>query len=129
MKRLLMYVMKVFYANENYAKYGVRGMNYFMALIMTSFYIMLTGCMILFILMTAFPAFYKYDLSISSKIPSMPSAIVTLGSLLLLLRITVKEESQKVNKSVNFLLGYAFATVVIVGFLGLKFLRHYQGHV
>jgi hypothetical protein len=23
--------MKVFYANENYAKYGVPGMNYFMA--------------------------------------------------------------------------------------------------
>jgi hypothetical protein len=38
MLRPLKYVMKVFYANENYAKYGVRGMNYFMALVGTAFY-------------------------------------------------------------------------------------------
>ena len=40
---MIKYVMKVFYANENYAKYGVPGMNYFMALMAATFYIMITA--------------------------------------------------------------------------------------
>lgn len=127
--------MKAFYANENYAKYGYPRLNYFMALMMTTFYIMLTGFMILFVFMAVFPAFYKYDLNITSKIPNLISAIVTLGFIFLLLRITVKEESLKdssftkeyVNKAVNYLIAYAFVTILIIGFLGLKFLRHYKG--
>ena len=40
--------MRVFYANENYAKYGVPGMNYFMALMMATIYILLTCGTLLF---------------------------------------------------------------------------------
>jgi len=127
--------MKVFYANEKYAKYGYPGMGYFLALMMATFYIMLTGFMILIIFMSAFPAFYKCWLNISLRIPSIPSAVVTLGLIFFLLRITIKEDSLKdssftkeyVTKAVNYLLGYAFSTIFVIGFLGLKFLRHYRG--
>jgi hypothetical protein len=126
--------MKVFYANENYAKYRMPGMNYFMALMMTTLYIMLTGFLILFIFMAIFPVFYKYSLNISSKIPKTLSSIVTLGFIFSLLRITVKEEGLKdssftkeyVNKAVNYIIAYAFVTILVIGFLGLKFLRHYK---
>lgn len=137
MKRLLKYVMKVFYANENYAKFGVPGMNYFMALIGTTFYVMLTGFMVLFILMAIFPAFYRYDLSISSKIPSFLSGTLTLGFIFLSLRLAIKEDSLKdasitknyVKKAVSYLLAYAILTILVVGFIGLKFLRHYKANL
>ena len=124
--------MKAFYANENYAKYGYKGVNYFMALMAATIYIMLTVCMILFIVVAIFPTFNKYVLGISSKIPTLPSAIVTLGLVFFILRITINEESlkdgsfskAKVNKAVNYLLAYAFIIILVIGFIGLKFLRH-----
>lgn len=127
--------MKVFYANEKYAKYGYPGMGYFMALMMATFYVMLTGFMILFIFMAAFPGFDKYSLGVSSKLPFIPSGIVTLGLIFLLLRITVKEDSLRdnsftkefVTKAINYLIGYAFLTIFVIGFLGMKFLRHHRG--
>jgi hypothetical protein len=127
--------MKVFYANEKYAKYGYSGMGYFMALVMAAFYIMLTGFMILFIFMTAFPAFDRYGLDVSSKLPVIPSGIITLGLIFLLLRIKIKEDSLRdnsftkeyVNKAMNYLIGYAFLTICVIGFLGMKFLRHHRG--
>lgn len=135
MKRLLRYIMKVFYANEKYAKYGYPGVGYFMALMGATFYVMLTGFMVLFIFAAAFPSFDRYGLGISSKLPFIPSGIVTLGLIFLLLRITIKEDSLKdnsftkeyVNKAVTYLIGYAFLTIFVIGFLGLKFLRHYKG--
>ena len=124
--------MKVFYANEKHAKFGYLGMGYFMALMMATFYVMLTGFMILFIFMAAFPGFDKYSLGVSSKLPSIPSGIVTLGLIFLLLRITVKEESlqdssytkEYVNRNVNYLLAYLFIVVIIIGFIGMKIMPH-----
>jgi len=126
--------MKIFYANEKYAKYGYPGMGYFMALMMATFYVMLTGFMILFIFMAIFPSFDKYVLAISPKLPYLPSGIVTLGLIFLLLRITIKEDSLRdnsftkeyVTKAVNYLIGYAFLTIFVIGFLGMKFLRHHR---
>jgi hypothetical protein len=137
MIRLLRYIMKVFYANENYAKYGMPGMNYFMALIMATFYIMITGFMILFIFTAIYPDLYKYYLNVSSKIPSILSAIVLLTIIFFLLRIGIKEDSLKdssftkeyVNKAVNYLIAYGFTIGVIIVFLGLKFLPHDKSHV
>lgn len=133
MKRLLNYVMRAFYANENFAKYGVPGMNYFIALIGATFYIMLTGFLILFIFMAAFP--HIYIRSTNSKIPLLPPATISLGLIFLLLRITVREESlkdgsftkEKANRAMNYLLTYGFVVILIIGVLGLKFLRHYKG--
>ncbi len=42
MIRLLKYVMRIFYANNDYAKYRTEGANYFMAITGASFYIFLT---------------------------------------------------------------------------------------
>lgn len=135
MKNLIKFVMKVFYANEKYAKYGYPGMGYFTALVMATFYVMLTGFMILVIFMVVFPGFDKYSLGVSSKLPFIPSSIVTLGLIFLLLRITINEDSlkdnsftkERVNKAVNYLIGYAFLTIFVIGFLGMKFLRHHRG--
>jgi hypothetical protein len=129
--------MKIFYANENYAKYGVPGMNYFMALIMATFYVMLTGFMILCIFFAASPDFYKFYLNISPKIPYTSSAIVSVALMFLFLRIAVKEDSlkdssltkDKVNKAVNYLIAYAFTTGIVIVFLGLHFLRRYKNQV
>jgi hypothetical protein len=133
MKRLVKYFMKALYANENYAKYGIPGMNYFIALMGATFYIMITGFLILFIFMAAFP--HLYIRSTNSKIPFLPSATISLGLIFLCLRFTVKEESlkddsftkEKANKAMNYLLTYGFVVAVSICFLGLKFLRHYKG--
>lgn len=134
MLRPLKYVMKAFYANENYAKYGVPGMNYFMALMMAAFYIMLTGFTILFILSASSPAFYKYWNGLHSGIPDILQAILFLGTTYLILRLSFKEESlksekftkEKTKRAINYLLIYAFASVIFIGFLGLKYLRNYH---
>jgi len=125
--------MKAFYANENYAKYGYRGMNYFIALMGATFYIMITGFLILFVFMAAFP--HIYILSTNSKTPLLPPATIALGLMFLLLRIMIKEESlkdssftkEKANRAMNYLLTYLFVVIFIIGFLGLKFLRYYKG--
>jgi hypothetical protein len=126
--------MKVFYANENYAKYGVPGMNYFMALMGATFYIMITGFTILMIISASSPAFYKYLLGLHTGIPGILQAIILLGITYLTLRLSFKEESlkcesftrEKTNRAVNYLLLYAFASVIFIGFLGLKYLRNYH---
>jgi len=126
--------MKVFYANENYAKYGVPGMNYFMALMDATFYIMITGFTILMIISASSPAFYKYLLGLHTGIPGILQAIILLGITYLTLRLSFKEESlkcesftrEKTNRAVNYLLLYAFASVIFIGFLGLKYLRNYH---
>ena len=127
--------MKVFYANERYAKYGYAGIGYFMAIMMTAFYIMMTGFVILIILTAVFPDFDKYMISLESKLPSIPSGIVLLGLIFLALRITIKEASlsdnsftkEYVTKAVNYLLGYIVFTVLFALFIGMKFLRHHRG--
>ena len=63
-------------------------------------------------------------------------AIILLGFTFLILRISVKEESlksdyftkERVNKAVNYLLLYAFVLVLLIGFLGLKYLKKYHTH-
>lgn len=137
MSRFLKYVLKVLYANQKFAKYGLSRMSYFMTLMMATFYIMLTGFMILFIFMAAFPSFYKSSLGIVFKIPSFSSAIVILGLIFLILRIVVKEDDlqdssftkKQVNQAVNYLIAYAFIVILIIGFLGLKYLRYYRNHL
>ena len=134
MIRLLRYVMKIWYANENYAKYGVPGMNYFFALLMTAFFVIMTGIMIIFLLSAASTSFYKYGLHISNSISIKLFAILVPLSIFLFLRLGIKEESVKYNsfskeqvtKAVNYLLAYMFIIAVIIVFLGLKFLRNYQ---
>jgi hypothetical protein len=124
--------MKVVYANENYAKYSMRGMNYFMALMAATFYIMLTGFAILVLLSAISPAFYTSVRNFHSGLPSIVEGAVALGIIFTILRISVKEKSLKsdnytkesVRKAVNYLIFYAFAIVVLVCFLGMKYLRH-----
>lgn len=131
MIKLVKYIMKVFYANENYAKYGVPGMNYFMALMGATFYIILTLFLVLFVFLAAFPALNRFYLTWSPKFPSIPSGLITIGLLFFLLRFFTKEENlkdssftkERVNKAVNILLAYAFFIMLIIGFIGLKFLR------
>jgi hypothetical protein len=134
MLRLLKYIMRVFYANENYAKYGVPGMNYFMALMMATIYILLTCGALLFLLSAASPSFYNFWLNFHSGLSDTMQAIILLGFTFLILRISVKEESlksdyftkERVNKAVNYLLLYAFVLVLFIGFLGLKYLKKYH---
>jgi hypothetical protein len=126
--------MKIFYANENYTKYGKSGMNYFMALMMATFYIMITGFMILGAIMAIYPNVYRHYLIISPKIPNKPSGILILSAIFFLLRTFIKEDSLKddsltkeyVKKAINYLILYAFSVGAIFIFIGLKFLRHYQ---
>jgi hypothetical protein len=129
--------MKIFCANENYAKYGVRGMNYFMALMGTTFYLMITGFMIIVIFFAIYPSLYKDYLLISPKLPTIPSAIVTLTFICVLLRLTVQQEQLKetsftkdyVTRAMNFLIAYGIAVGFIIIFLSLKFLREYKGQI
>ena len=115
MLRLLKYVMKVFYANENYAKYGVPGMNYFMALMGATFYIMITCFTILFLLSASSPSFYRFWRNFDSGLSNTLQAVIFLGITFLILRISFKEESlksdyftkERVNKAINYLLLYA----------------------
>jgi hypothetical protein len=134
MLRLLRYVMRVFYANENYAKYGVPGMNYFMALMGAAFYIMITGFTILMVLSASSPKFYGYLQGLHTGIPGILQAIILLGTTYLILRLSFKEETlkcesftkEKTNRAVNYLLLYAFASAIFIGFLGLRYLRSYH---
>ena len=124
--------MKVFYSNENYAKYGVPGMNYFMALMGATFYILITCFTIFMIISASSPAFYKYWLSLHSGIPDKLQAIIFIGTTCLVLRISFKEESlkneiltrEKVNRAINYLLVYLFASLIFIGFLGLKYMKN-----
>lgn len=83
--------------------------------------------------MAAFP--HIYIRSTTSKISLLPPATISLGLIFLLLRVTVREESlkdgsftkEKANRAMNYLLAYGFGVILIIGFLGLKFLRHYKG--
>lgn len=127
--------MKIGYANENYAKSGVTGMNYFMALMMTTFYIVLTGFMLLFVLLAAYPSLYNhYVNAIFPRLHVIPSGVVIIVPIFLLLRLTIKENSladstftkEYVNKAVNYLIGYIFIVVFLIGFLGLNFLRQHR---
>jgi hypothetical protein len=126
--------MKIFYENENYSKYGRTGSNYVMSLIVTSLWLLMTAAMLLFIALAVSPDFYRYLLNIHFGVSSKIVAAAAVGLTLLFLRITVKEESlanngltrEYVKKAVNILLIYIFLVWVIIGFIVLKFLRHYN---
>jgi hypothetical protein len=134
MLRPFKYIMKVFYANENYAKYGVRGMNYFMALVGTAFYIMMTCFTILFIISASSPSHYRSWRSMHSGIPDWVQASLFLGIVCLILKSIFKKESlendilgrKEVNKAINYLLLYMFALAILIVFLGLHYLRYYN---
>ncbi|MEP6750977.1 MAG: hypothetical protein ABJB86_24795, partial [Bacteroidota bacterium] len=66
--KLLKYVMKVFYANENFAKYRIVGGNYLISLLAGTFYLLMTLFLILFFLFAMLPDFYKYYLHLNEKI-------------------------------------------------------------
>jgi hypothetical protein len=130
MKSVLRHIIRVFYANENFGKYGIPGMNYFMSLLAVTMYVMITMFMIIVILMAIFPSFYNFYLNTS---PIFSSLI--MGSIIfLLLKITFKQEIVKSNnytkanidKAVNLLLLYGLVVVLIIGLIALKFLRHYK---
>lgn len=127
------YIMKVFYATENYGKYGIQGMNYFMALMGATIYLMVTGFMILSIFAAIFPEFDKYESSISHKTHTIPSAILVLGCIYFILRISTKEDTLKdplftkkyVSKAMSYLIAYGILCgVIFIFFLGLKFSHH-----
>lgn len=132
MKRLLRFIMKVYYANENYAKYGVPGMNYFVALMMATFFIMMTLFMILMIFGAIFPTFDEYSLAVGRKLPAFPSAIVIIGGIFFLLRAAVKEDDLKdsfftkeyVKKAFYYLYGYLIVVLIIIVSIGRIFLAH-----
>ena len=134
MIRLLKYVMKIFYANENFAKYRMSGGNYFMALIGATFYILVTLFTLLFIFFAIFPDFYKWYLAADVKINSKLFAAILIGFIFVFLRFFVKEDQLKdpsltkevVTKAVNYLIAYLFFALIVIGFIGLKFLRHYK---
>lgn len=135
MKRILKFVMKVVYNNEKYAKYGYPSTGYFIALMAAVCYILLTAFMFLVILASAFPTLYKFSVNISKSLPAIPSGILAIGVIFILLRISIKENELKdglftkdyVNKAVNYLIAYVFVVIFIIGFFGMKFLRHYKG--
>ncbi len=128
------YVMKVFYANENYAKYGVRGMNYFMALVGTAFYIMMTCFTILFIISACSPFIYRSWRSMHSGVPDWVQASLFLGTVCLVLKSIFKKESletdilgrDEVNKAIRYLLLYLFASIILMGFFAMRYLRYYN---
>jgi len=130
----LKYIMKVFYANENYAKYGVPGMNYFMALVGTAFYIMMTCVTMLFVICASSRSLYKSWRTMHLGIPGWLQASIFLGIVCLGLKSICKEEAletnilprEEVKKAIDYLLLYLFALVILIGFLGLRFLRNYH---
>ncbi|HVY73903.1 MAG TPA: hypothetical protein VG890_03680 [Puia sp.] len=134
MKNPIKFVMKVFYANENYAKYGVKGMNYFMALAGATFYIMITGFLVFTALLATFPALYEFFLRIDKRISSTISGIIMLSIIFFLLRLTFSENSlkddsfskERVNKFVNYLLAYLIFVIFALGYLGFRFLHRYR---
>ena len=134
MLRPVKYVIKVFYSNENYAKYGVRGMNYFMALVGTAFYIMITCFTILFIVSASRPSLYRSWRSMHSGVPDWVQASLFLGIVCLVLKGIFKKESletdilgrDEVNKAIRHLLLYLFGSIVLMGFFAMRYLRYYN---
>ena len=105
-----------------------------MALIGTAFYILMTVAMFFFIAAAVFPQFYRYSLGIHFGTSSKVGSLTVTGLTVLLLRTTIKEEElsnsgftkKYVKKAVNYLLVYIFVAMIIIGFIGLKYLRHYN---
>jgi len=134
MLRPLKYIMKVFYANENYAKYGVPGMNYFMAIVGTAFYVIMTCFAILFVLCASSPSLYKSWRNLHVGVPNWLQASIFLGTVCLVLKSMYKKEEletnvlprEEVKRAVVYLLLYLFALAILIGFLGLRFLRNYH---
>jgi hypothetical protein len=132
--RPIKFLMKVIYANENYAKYGVVGSNYLMALLMATFYIILTSFMILSFFLAIDPGFYRNYLILIKGIPKIPTSILIFAAIFFSLRIGIKEESLKdktfskeyVNRAINYLIIYGFVNGIIIVSLGLKFFRYYK---
>jgi hypothetical protein len=130
-------IMKILYANENYSKYGIPGMNYFIALAGGSFYIVLTGFMIFEIVMALFPFYYRQYLNTSMRIPSLLSATLITGSTFLFLRVSISEKSlvddsftkQRVKRMVTYLLAYGLLVVIVTGFIGLHYLVTISNHL
>src|SRR5882757_5421101 len=110
MIKLLKHVMKILYENENYSKYGSSGRNFFMALIGMTFYVFVTLGLVLFIVLAISPGLYRWILGIHLGISSKIAAIIFIGLIALLLRISVKEEDlsnsgltkEYVKKAVNY---------------------------
>jgi hypothetical protein len=132
--RLIKFVMKVFYANDIYSKYGIPGLNYFMALTMTAFYIILTGFAFLNLLYAISPRSYIRSLAPSGYMSMALTSVLLFVIVFLFLRTSIKEESIKeilfskeyLNRSKKYLIAYGFFVVLFIIFVGLNFLKHYK---
>ena len=132
MIRGLKYIMSIFYANNNFAKYKTEGAGYFIAVIGTSFYIFITGFLFIIILSCISPEFYKLANNVGSKINpyifGVVYMIISSGLLVILFNkndiVAAALTKKQVNRAVNYLLFYLFLAGLIIIFLIMKYLRY-----
>ena len=129
--KLLKYVMKVFYANENFASYRIKGGNYLMSLIGGTFYLLMTLFLFLIIIFVAFPNFYRFYLALNEKINFKSFAAVILIVGFVIIKMIVKEDDLRddaftkevTNRAVNYLIAYIMFVAFAIVIIGLEFLR------
>lgn len=128
---MIKYLVKIFYANEDIAKYGVSRWKYTMALISTSFYILVTLLFLTIVLFAISPEIYKIYLRLDTGVNSKIWSVIIFLTTFLFLRIMIPESTlanvelskKKINKSINFLLFYIISIGIIMVIVGLKYLR------
>jgi hypothetical protein len=131
MRRILKFIMSIFYVNENAAKYRMVGGNYLMALIGTTFYVAISCMLLTAILFSIFPETYLLFKSISIKLDSRLFGLLVFLIIFFLLRVLVKEDElqgynykkESLSRIINYLIAYAILAMLIIGILVLKFLR------
>ncbi len=122
--------MRVFYANNNYAKYRIERANYLMAIIGASFYTFLTLALLFIILSSVFPDVYKkyLDYKIDSTLFGLIYVLISFS----VLSISINESEIKendftkryVDRIINFLIAYAITVIILIGLIGINFLPH-----
>lgn len=125
---MIKYLMRLFYANNNFAKHKISGGNYLVAVIGASFYLLITTGLFIVIIFSTFPNVYIAYLRLGIN-----STFFGLGYVLIsciILRLLTKEEEiiddtltrDYVEKRMNILIGYSIVLILVIGFLTLKYL-------
>ncbi len=132
MKNVIKHVMQTFYINENYAKYGVPGMSYFMSLAGVTFLVLLTLSFMLSVILAIFPTLYRIYLSINFGSYSILGAVLLYAIIFLFFKMAFPEEIikketitiQKAKKTILYLISYAGVMVIGTGIIALKYLKN-----
>src|SRR5690349_18283 len=115
----LKHVMKIFYANNKYARNRIEGGSYIVAICAASFYLLITFGLLTVFAFSIFPDLYKWYLNLN--VNSALFAVFYIAVSFTFLYLFVKEEEikdteftkEQIERTINYFIAYSLIVAVL----------------